>query len=410
MSDRAGTIEPRPPDWRTKIVMVSGGVLVTLSLIGVSIVLPGIEVALAHDATDRLLVKLLAAVVGFTMVIGAPLTGFLIGRIGLKPMLLVSALLYAVAGTAGLYVNDLVVLFASRLLVGLAAATIATLGMSLINVRLEGQERAKWMGAHVSVALIGSLILQPIIGRLGEIGWRGPFALYALSLPLVFIAMTLESPAPLRTKPTRASPADRLTSWFPFRFLALAFIIGTISFLPTIYIPFVIRDAGVSSPQFISYVTLADSVLAAVMSMFFGRSQRYLSPHAALVICFACTASGMAIAASASSLLAVVSGTVTFGLGPGWLVPALMTAAAKHMTVEQQARATGLIKGAHYLALPMGVVLVEPLTRAVGSHGALWVVSLLSVAGLVALVYRILTCNIAFVLPRPASPRPTSSA
>lgn len=382
-------------DWPTRIAMVAGGLMVTLALIGVSIVLPQIDKALAHDTTEHLLVKLLAAIVGFTMVIGAPLTGFLIDRVGPRPIMMVSAILYAIAGTAGLYVNDLMTLFASRLVVGLTASAMATTGMALINTHLVGQQRARWMGAHVSVALIGSLILQPTIGRLGEIGWRAPFALYAISLVLVFIAARLQDVKPQSVTSARPA-ADRLMQWFPFRFMGLAFIVGTVSFLPAVYLPFVIRDAGVSSPQIISYVTLADSVLAAVMSTQFGRSQRYLSPHAALMICFICTGTGMCIAAATHSLMFIVCGTLIYGCGLGWMVPAMMTAAAKHMTAEQQGRATGLIKSTHYLAMPMGVLLVERITRAVGSHGALWSVSVLSLVGVATFAARIASRQAAF--------------
>src|SRR5579871_1373688 len=259
VSDRHVGAEPSdiPFDWRTKIIMVSGGVLVALCMAGITAVLPQIEAALAHDAQDRLLVKLLGTVVGFTMVVGAPLVGFLVDRMGLKPVLIMSCVIYALAGTAGLYLDSLCALLASRLVLGLTAAGIATISMTLINTRLEGVDRAKWMGAHISVALIGSLFLQPAIGYLGEMGWRWPFVLYVLSLPLVVIAaMSLGTSKPMRRTAGPTPTAEKLLTWFPVRFAFLAFVIGTITLLPTVYVPFVLRDAGVSSPKTISFVLL----------------------------------------------------------------------------------------------------------------------------------------------------------
>src|SRR5579862_4927642 len=108
-----------PFDWRTKVIMVSGGVLVALCMVGITAVLPQIEAALAHDAQDRLLVKLLGTIVGATMVVGAPLVGFLVDRVGLKRVLLTSCIVYALAGTAGLYLGTLTALLVSRLILGL---------------------------------------------------------------------------------------------------------------------------------------------------------------------------------------------------------------------------------------------------------------------------------------------------
>ena len=53
----------------------------------VPVMLPQIEAALAHTANERLMVKMLVSAVGVTMVVGAPATGFLVDRLGLRRLL-----------------------------------------------------------------------------------------------------------------------------------------------------------------------------------------------------------------------------------------------------------------------------------------------------------------------------------
>jgi MFS family permease len=368
-------------DWRTQSIILSGGALVTLALTGVAIVLPQIEAELAHGPSDRLLTKLLATIGGLTMVVGAPLGGFLVDRVGLRPVLITSCVLYAAAGTGGLYLNSLSALLVSRLVLGLSAAAMATMSMILINTRLRPDGRAKWMGRHIAAAMISGIVLTPIIGMLAEHGWRRPFALYALTLPLAWIAARIPEGRPIGTQVSAqkiAAPGspkpDSLKGWFPLRYAVLAIIIGTVTFLPTVYIPFVIRGTGITSPTVISLVMLADSVIGAIMALLFARARRSLSHRAAFRISFSCASAGMLVVALSHRFAGVAVGMAIFGLALGWFIPNLMTAAARFVPLHFQGRATGLIKASFYLAAPVAVVAVEPITRRLGPQGAIWTV------------------------------------
>ena len=91
----------------------------------------------------------------------------------------------------------------------------------------------------------------------------------------------------------------------------------------------------------------------------------------------------MFLVAVASSFTAIVAGILLFGVGIGWFVPNLMTALSRRVTHEQQGRAVGIIKSAHYLGSPIGVLMVEPIARVGGPASAMMVgaaVSLCTVA------------------------------
>jgi len=323
-------------------------------------------------------------------VIGAPLAGFLIDRIGARRMILTAGLLFAAIGTAGLYLSALPALIASRFLLGITAVAITTTSMTMINTRLTGLERARWMGAHVGAAMLGSIFVHPIAGYLGEFGWRWPFALYAVGVPFALLALGLERRVSPRPLAAAAEQGPRLLSWFPMRYAVLAVIIGSITYLPMVYVPYLLTRMGITSPTIISLVLTGDVMLGATVAMLYGRSRRYLSIHVTFAFSFACAGTGMTIVALASSLSGVVAGMMLFGIGLGWFVPNLMTAVAQQVPLELQGRATGLVKGAHHLAAPLCIVVVEPFARRLGPEGAMMASAALAFVLLFLMGYRII--------------------
>lgn len=363
--------QQRPLEWSAKAVMLCGGLMVALALGGINSVLPQIDAALSRGPHDSLLIKQLVGVVGLSMVVGAPMAGFLIDRIGARRMVLTAGLLYAAAGTAGLYLSDLLALITSRLLLGVMAVTLATTSMVMINTRRAGLDRAKWMGTHVGFAMIGSIIVQPIAGFLGEFSWRWPFALYLIGLPFALLALGLKPEGGRRPLSSESREGLGLRQWFPFRYAALAVVIGSITYLPMVYVPFLMRGMGVLSSTIISLVLTGDVLLGAGIALSYGRSRRYFSIHAAFAVSFACAGAGMLLVALASSVVGVAIGMMVFGVGLGWFVPNLITAVGQQVSLEQQGRAVGLVKGAHHLAAPLCIVVIEPLARRFGPEGAM---------------------------------------
>lgn len=360
----------------TRFIMLIGGLMITIAMSAITPVLPRIADALARTANGEFMVKMLVPAVGAAMVVGAPVTGLLVDRLGFRRILVVHGLIFAVAGTAGLYVTSLEWLVASRLLVGFSAAGMATSSMTMINSRFRDATRARWMGFHISTAMFGSLLIHPLVGFLGELGWRWPFIVYATGLLVVLAVIAgLQEPEGVRSRATsegdRPAGFDNPLAWFPLRFIPLALVMGGVTYLPMVYMPFVMEKVGVSSPSVIAMVMLADAIIGALMALTFGWSQKRMSSAAAFAFSFTCAGTGMLIVSLASSFVVVVAGMLVFGLALGWFVPNLMTALSRNVPHDRQGQSVGIIKSIHYLASPLMVVLVEPIARAFGPQGAL---------------------------------------
>lgn len=379
------------PTMALRVVMLSGGALAGLALTALNPVLPAIDAALSRSPHDSLLVKQLLGAVAVTMVLGAPIAGFLVDRFSLRRLLLIAAVVYTLAGTTGLYFNTLSVLLGSRLFLGLAAGALQVISLSTINRMLVGTERARWMGYHVSLAMATALIVNPLSGLLGNFDWRWPFALYGIGLIMVPVALLQSDANPARASnadpATSQRPSDRTSLWrvFPYHYLPMAVIIGCMVFIPTVYAPFLLRAMGIKTPFAISLVLTAESIVGLGVAMLYGKARRHISAHGAFAFSFCFVAAGMLfITVTATPVLFIVGMTI-YGIGVGWLIANLITSLSEKVGPGQQGRAAGLVKAAHFSSAPIGIALVEPITRAQGPAIAMPITAALAL-GLLTLI------------------------
>lgn len=380
------------PDLATCVIMLAGGALASLAMVAISSVLPAIDAALATTPGDRLMVKQLLGVVGLAMMFGSVLAGFLFEHTTPRRILLVAASVYVVAGTAGLYLDDLRLLVASRFLLGLAAATIQITAFTLINTRLGPARRARWMGFHITAAMACTIVVHPLAGFIGDHGWRGPFLLHALGLLILPAAWFCRDRGGglVRGAPARPGAVDGRAFWrvFPVHYLALAVLVGSIVFLPAVYAPFVLREKGLTSPSTIAIVLTADSIAGALVASQYGRLRGFLNRHGVFCLSFGVIAAGTLVAGLSQGVAGIIAGMVTFGFGTGWLVPNLMTAVGEKLGPDRQARAVGLVKAAHFSASGIALVVMEPVARTYGPQAGILVVAVIAGALLLALAAR----------------------
>lgn len=363
-----------------RIVILAGGPAISLATSLIQSILPAITADLAHGPDDAFLVKMLVGVMGVAMVIGASLTGFLADRFGLKRVMTANYALYAVAGTAGVYLDDLYLLIVSRFLLGIAASGAVTGSIIIINAQLPPERRATWLGYYNGVAQLSSVALNPVSGLLGEFDWHWSFAIYGLAAPFAFLAARVLPGRVAVAQKAAGEPSPPLYRWFPFRFALLGVALGTVIYIPAVYLPFLLTALGMTSPALISLVLTGDMLAGSISSLCYGRVRRVLSERAAFIVSVAFTGFGLLIAALAPNVVFVVIGSVIFGVGVAWFLPNLMSFTAARVAPERQGRAAGLVKGANYLGSPTAVFLTEPVARAHGAPGAVLAASLLALA------------------------------
>jgi len=165
----------------------------TLTVMIGSPISPGLSKITEHFdgiiANAEFLTKFSLTVPAITFALSALLIGFLIDKLGRKPILISSLILYVVAGSMGFYINNLYAIIVSRAFLGIAAAGNMNTILTLIGDYYEGKKRERVLGFQVATGAIASVILALIGGFLFDIQWNYPFLVYLL--PAILLPTTI---------------------------------------------------------------------------------------------------------------------------------------------------------------------------------------------------------------------------
>jgi MFS family permease len=122
----------------TKIVLVLTGMMTVMAGALIAPTLPSIQSYFSSVPSIELITPLVLTVVSLACIIFAPVIGYLLDRISKRKIFLTSLLLFAASGSAGLYLNSVWAIVASRVILGLAVAGISACTLTLVGDYFEG--------------------------------------------------------------------------------------------------------------------------------------------------------------------------------------------------------------------------------------------------------------------------------
>jgi MFS family permease len=134
-------------------------------------------------------------------------------RFGRKPILVAGLTLYGVAASAALFLDSTNQLITVRALLGLAAAAIMPVTLSVITSIFPPEECGKAVGTWVGVAAAGGVAGLVISGLL--LHWFSWHSIFLLNIVLAGVALTgtlLLVPASRESRPPRLDPVGTLLS------------------------------------------------------------------------------------------------------------------------------------------------------------------------------------------------------
>ncbi|KUL44510.1 MFS transporter [Streptomyces regalis] len=391
-------------------LLMAGSCLPILGAVLIAPVLPKMQDHFASTPGAKALVPLALTVPALSLALLAPFAGVIVDRLGRRRLLIVTTVLYAVFGTAPLWLDSLGAVIASRALVGVAEAAIMTCCTTLIGDYYSGHRRVKYLALQTMCASASATVFFVLGGAVGAAGWRVPFWVYAMSLVLApLMASALPNPA-VRATGTEASaevanPVVRRP--FPWRQLAgicaLTFFGAMVFYTVPVEMAYLLDDLGVESSGVIGLVTAIASAATVGGAITFARLKR--APDPMLPAVFAVCAAGFGVMFLAGNTPLLVVGAVINCLGTGMLLPALLTSAMSRLTFEERGRGTGLWMAAFFggeFVCPLVLLAGESAVGSIaGAVGVLGVASALVAAGLWAAARRRATAVDPRPLPEP---------
>jgi len=236
------------------------GSLPTLAIASLVPVLPALFARFKDAPHMEWLVPMILTVPSLCVALFSSGIGAAADRWGRRRILLLALVAFGVFGTAPMLFDDLHAIIASRFMVGIAEATILTVGNALMGDYFSGEDRKRWLGLQMSVGPIVSSGYILAGGMLGSISWRGPFALYLLGLlVLIPAARYLFEPAAV-ARDASTGPAAR----FPWRATllvsAVTIAVSIVYFVQAVQHGRIFGDLGVTTPGRISLIVTLASI------------------------------------------------------------------------------------------------------------------------------------------------------
>jgi MFS family permease len=365
-------------------LLMAGSCLPILGAVLIAPVLPKMQDHYASVPGVKALVPLALTVPALALALLAPFAGVIVDRLGRKRLLIVATVLYALFGTAPLWLESLGAIIASRALVGVAEAAIMTCCTTLIGDYYSGHRRVKYLALQTMCASASATAFFVLGGAVGAGGWRVPFWVYAVSLLLApLMAVALPNPAARTAVDARAEAAVQARRAFPWRQLAgicaLTFFGAMVFYAVPVEMSYLLDDLGVENSGVIGLATAVASAATVGGAVTFARLKR--SPDPMLPAVFAVCAAGFGVMSLAGNAPLLVVGAVLNCLGTGMLLPALLTSAMSRLAFEDRGRGTGL-----WMAAFFGGEFVCPLVLLAVESGVGSLAGAVGVLGLVAAV------------------------
>lgn len=310
------------------------------------------------------------------IVLTASAAGAVTDRWGRIRPLLFGAVLYAAAGSAGLWVEGIAALVASRVLLGFAVAVLMTGATTLIGDYFHGPSREGFMGLQASFMGYGGVVFLTVGGTLADVHWRAPFVLYLASLGILMMTWRYlwEPNGAGRVRSRRAEAEGRMATtaapvspWLLYGLAVLVF--ATFYQVPT-QMPFLLETLGIRDRTLSGLVVASLPLVAATSSLFYRRVKAHLSHGAVMALAFAIVATAYVGVAAGDRLWVVWLATALAGIGLGWTMPNLTVWLMAVVPARRRGRAIGTMTSGVFIGQFLAPIAAQPAVAAFGLSGA----------------------------------------
>lgn len=339
--------------------------------------LPGLQ-AEFPDNPERaaFLTRLLITAPSLLVAFISPFAGALTDRLGRKRPLLAGLIIYAVAGTAGLYLDTLEAILASRLALGVGVAAIMTSQAALAGDYYAGPERGRLFGYQMAATNVGGLFFVTFAGMLAASDPRLPFLIYGLAAVFFpILMMILPEPERFNSEEAVAIPGEGEPGWqLTVAIMAIAAGLTFVIFyaVPT-QLPYHLRGLGMEDPKQAGYVMGAMMFAAAIMSVVSGMVRTRLGRIGTPVSGYFLLAAGFAGLGMGHSLTVAMISTGLIGAGLGMCMPTFITTALNVAPAHRRGLVTGLVTSSIFLGQFLSPLASQPLINHLSYSGAFWI-------------------------------------
>lgn len=376
----------------TTATLLLASTLTVMAGATISPALPKIEEHFASVQNARLLVELLLTIPAAAIALTAGPAGWLADRVGGKRLLFAAILLYALAGSSGLWLDGIWSLLAGRIVLGVAVAGIMTAATGMIGDLFKGEARARLLGWQAAATAGGGLVFLLGGGALADLGWRGPFAVYALALALLPAVLLFLGPAVVQTTERKPRDDQASTPGIVIGAALLIFVMGAAFYMVPTKLPFRLIEIGAVGGLSAGAAVGATVVASGLASLAAGRVAAWLGRRGAIGAGLLLLGAGLAGIGLSPSYPLTLAALIVVGCGTGVVQPTVMALALDAAPEGRSAKVAGFMTAAMFCGQFASPFIAAPLESGFDLAAAYWIVGLAcATAGLLVAMNRTAT-------------------
>jgi MFS family permease len=362
---RAGRIAGTPQ----ALLLIVANVLPTMGIVSLIPIVPQLF-AQFHDAPHAaFLVPAIITAPSICIAALSLVAGWIADRIGRRKLFLMALLAYAFIGCAPLFLNDLKTIIATRVCLGVAEAVILTCVATLMGDYFKGATRQKWLAWQNAAGSLMATGLIIVGGILGTLSWHGPFAMYALAIPIFLAAVRLTwEPEPVAEE-VKVGIQKAANAPFPVAAMLLVYSVSffgaIIFFVEVLQLGVVMNAIGKASPEVIGFVT-AGTGFALPLGAYLLSRLKTLRVGYVLAFALAFFMTSFFLLARSKTLLGVIWGACLAQFACGITFPLLITWAQSKLHFGVRAFGMGLWTSCFFIGQFASTMLMSYLSQTAG--------------------------------------------
>ena len=337
----SGRGKPREKLYKDPNLQIIFAVTLT-AVMGVATITPAFPKIVKKLGISSSQIGLLITVFTLPGIFLTPILGALADRLGRKRILVPSLLLFGVAGFACAFMKNFYLLLVFRFFQGVGASALGSLNVTIIGDLYSGKERISAMGYNASVLSIGTATYPALGGALAYLGWRYPFFLFFLGVPVgLLVLFFLKNPEPRSEQRFKDYLRGAWQGIKNKKVLGL-FSAGVMTFIilygaMLTYLP-ILLDFEFNAPaHFIGIIISCSSVSSALTSSQLGKIAKYLSEPTLIRLAFFLYALVMILNLVMPGMWWFLLPSFIFGIAQGINMPSISALLAGLAPMEHRA-------------------------------------------------------------------------
>lgn len=386
------------PQFRVVVASTLAGVL------GVTLVTPIVPLLPAVLGVTDSTASLLITAYTLPGVFFSPVAGVLADRHGRRRVLVWSLLCFSLGGVAVLLAGEFTTVLLLRGVQGMGASGLFAVAVTLIGDTYEGVQRNAALGANGAAISVGAAVYPLFGGAIATLGWKAPFAVYAVGSLVALWALRAVEDVPVENPSggfayvrgaLHALPVGAAVSLYGTAIVTFVLLFGGV-FTATPFLlaraftgPVTVGGVSLAPSALIGVVLTTNALTTAVVASRSGPLAARYTNRELLVFGLAAYGLGLVVGWAGGTPAWLTLGVLVVGAGQGLILPPLDASVSDLAPRRYRAGSLSLRTSAAWLGTTIGPVLFTTLATVTGYRllllggglGAFAVASVLSRTG-----------------------------